>query len=154
MPTQIRERICVSWHLNFVVDIVDGTAVSSYFSEKYEEPVILSDFSEGLMKRLEDYFRGKPVDFKDVPAVYPTAFSKKVLEFVRHIPYGSVKTYSEIAKTIKSSPRAVGNALRMNRVPVIIPCHRVVSGDGIGGYSEGVELKRMLLELEGQKFRF
>jgi len=83
-----------------------------------------------------------------------TPFQGKVLKQLQKIPYGETRTYGEIAKILKTSPRAVGNACRNNPVPIIIPCHRVVSASGIGGYGgakSGVLLtiKRKLLKREG-----
>ena len=151
MPTQIRERICVDWHLTFIVEINNGIAERSYFSEKKVESIIFSDYSERVMRDLEKYFRGKSVDFDYVLVRYPTHFSEKILKIVRRVPYGKTVTYSDVALKSKTSPRAVGVALRMNLVPVIVPCHRVIAKNGMGGYSGGIEIKRMLLELEGVK---
>jgi methylated-DNA-[protein]-cysteine S-methyltransferase len=64
-----------------------------------------------------------------------TAFQQRVYKALIEIPSGEVRTYSELAKQLNSSPRAVGNACRSNPIPVIIPCHRVVSITGIGGYA-------------------
>jgi methylated-DNA-[protein]-cysteine S-methyltransferase len=67
------------------------------------------------------------------------------------IPYGQVISYNELAKRIgnPNSARAVGNAVGANPIPIIVPCHRVVSSRGLGGYSSGIEIKKMLLRLEG-----
>ena len=76
-------------------------------------------------------------------------FEQEVLTQTRNIKYGKTITYSELAENIGSRAyRAVGNALGKNPVPIIIPCHRVVAKKGIGGYSEGLEIKTRLLELE------
>lgn len=64
-----------------------------------------------------------------------TEFQKKVWQALTKIPPGEVKTYGRLAVELNSSPRAVGNACRNNHYPVIIPCHRVVSVAGIGGYA-------------------
>jgi len=151
LPTQIPERVCVEWHLNFVAEIRNGVVERSYFTERDVEETIFSEFSEELVKRLRRYFKGREVDFRDVPVTYPTDFSGRVLEIVRGISFGKVRSYFDIANEVKTSPRAVGVAMKMNRVPVIVPCHRVVARNGIGGYSCGVGVKRMLLELEGVK---
>ncbi|MGH2669650.1 MAG: methylated-DNA--[protein]-cysteine S-methyltransferase, partial [bacterium] len=81
-------------------------------------------------------------------------FERAVLEQLRRIPRGQVRTYREIAAAFghPSASRAVGNACAKNPVPLIVPCHRVVRSDGgLGGYSlrGGPRLKRRLLELEG-----
>ena len=85
-------------------------------------------------------------------------FERRVLEQLRRIPRGQVRTYRDIARAIghPGATRAVGNACAKNPVPLIIPCHRVVRSDGgLGGYSlrGGVAVKRKLLEQEGVDFR-
>jgi len=83
-----------------------------------------------------------------------SGFNSSVLKEVSKIPEGSVCSYSEIAERIgrAGSARAVGNALRKNEKPVLIPCHRVIRKDGgIGGYSRGVKEKIKLLKSEGVK---
>lgn len=108
------------------------------------------DFKENeLSERLKRYFRGEEVDFECEFDLDLPSFTTKVLERVLEIPYGKVSTYGELAKDLKTSPRAIGRALGRNPIAVLIPCHRVVSKNCIGGYSWGVEIKRALLRLEG-----
>ena len=83
-----------------------------------------------------------------------TLFQQKVWRALRSIPVGQVMTYGELAKQLKTSARAVGNACRANPVPLIIPCHRVISKSGLGGFAgsrNGVSLniKSWLLDHEG-----
>jgi len=83
-----------------------------------------------------------------------TEFQRKVWSVLQRIPAGQVRTYGEIAAELNSSPRAVGNACRRNPIPLIIPCHRVVSAQGIGGFSgqtagEKISIKQQLLAHEG-----
>ena len=80
-----------------------------------------------------------------------TAFQKNVLEVTKKIPAGKVATYGLIAQILGdiNLSRAVGNALNKNPFPIIIPCHRVVKGDGhIGGFAKGTEAKVKLLKKE------
>lgn len=74
----------------------------------------------------------------------------KVLYALTHIPYGKVASYGGIAQSIGNphAARAVGNVCKRNPLPVIIPCHRVVAKNGIGGYSSGIHRKEILLNLE------
>ena len=84
-----------------------------------------------------------------------TEFEKQVLEAVKRIPSGKVATYKEVAKAIGKplAYRAVGNALAKNPYPIKIPCHRVIKSDlSLGGYSQGKEKKKKLLEEEGIEF--
>ncbi len=81
-------------------------------------------------------------------------FYQKVLNLTKKIPRGKVTTYGEIARALKTSPRAVGQALKRNKKLIVIPCHRVVCADGsLGGYSQGLQKKIFLLEHEGIKIR-
>jgi methylated-DNA-[protein]-cysteine S-methyltransferase len=70
---------------------------------------------------------------------------------MRQIPYGETRSYSDLAFAVGSGPRAVGNACGRNPIPIVIPCHRVLAKNGLGGYSggEGLPTKRLLLGLEG-----
>ena len=83
-----------------------------------------------------------------------TKFQLKVWNFLKKIPKGTVKTYSEVAKAIRKplAIRAVANAIAKNPYPIQIPCHRVIRSDGsLGGYSGegGVKKKKNLLKKEG-----
>jgi methylated-DNA-[protein]-cysteine S-methyltransferase len=81
-----------------------------------------------------------------------SSFSRRVLEAAAEIPRGETRTYQWMARFIgmPQAARAVGNALGSNPIPLVIPCHRVVRGDGtIGGYAFGTQMKRSLLAAEG-----
>jgi AraC family transcriptional regulator of adaptative response/methylated-DNA-[protein]-cysteine methyltransferase len=85
-----------------------------------------------------------------------TSFEYKVWRELRTIPYGSTRSYSDVARRISrpNSTRAVANACAKNPVPLVIPCHRVVRSDGsLGGYGFGVERKASLLQREEENFR-
>jgi methylated-DNA-[protein]-cysteine S-methyltransferase len=107
-----------------------------------------------LTKRLKDYFSGKRVEFPDeLDLSSATDFQRQVWRLTRLIPYGETRSYGWLAQRLgKKGARAVGQALARNRLPVIIPCHRVVASDGASGdYSGGVGLKRALLRLEAHR---
>jgi O-6-methylguanine DNA methyltransferase len=106
-----------------------------------------------VIDQLSEYFGHQrttfdmPVDLSGV-----TDFTRSVLNATAHIPYGNVQTYGDIAAAIgkPKASRAVGNALGRNRIPVIIPCHRVILASGaMGWYTGGPEIKRTLLGIEG-----
>ena len=67
---------------------------------------------------------------------------------VREIPRGKTATYGEIARRVGTSPRVVGQAMARNPTPLVIPCHRVVAADGIGGFSPSVEIKEAPAAME------
>jgi methylated-DNA-[protein]-cysteine S-methyltransferase len=107
-------------------------------------------------ERVQAYFDGVADDFLDVPIASHgnTRFQRKILQHCRRIPYGATRSYAELARAAGSPKacRAVGNIMARNRIPLIVPCHRVVGSHGsLGGYSapSGLALKRQLLELEG-----
>ncbi|MCA9409689.1 MAG: MGMT family protein [Candidatus Omnitrophica bacterium] len=105
---------------------------------------------------LDDYLSGKKVRFK-VPFDLSghTPFREQVLRACAEIPYGRTVSYGDLAFEIgkPQAARAVGQAMAHNTIPIVIPCHRVLSSNGIGGFmqhcSEGLEWKRYLLGLEG-----
>ncbi len=81
-----------------------------------------------------------------------TAFRVKVWQQALRIPPGTTITYGELARAVGcSSPRAIGQALGANPLPLAVPCHRVVAaGGGLGGFSAGLEIKALLIEFERQ----
>ncbi len=115
----------------------------------------LSAAQRKVVERLQRYAEGEPVDFSDLkvdPGVV-TDFQARVLKACREIPYGKTVTYGELAESAHgpAAGRAVGSVMSGNRVPLIIPCHRVVrSGGNIGHYSApgGSDTKRRLLKME------
>ena len=114
-----------------------------------------TDWSPELRHRLEDFTEGARDDFSDVPLLLPTLtpFQTRVLEHVRRIGYGLTESYGEVARRVGSprAARAVGSVMAGNPVPLLIPCHRVVSSSGrLGGFSapQGPRLKQRLLALE------
>ena len=109
-----------------------------------------------LGKDIYSYFRGDKVTWDlelDMEGV--TDFTQRVYERAARIPYGRTLTYGQIAADVgcDGGARAVGQAMARNRFALIVPCHRVISGNmTIGGFSSGIELKRYLLRLEGVDF--
>jgi methylated-DNA-[protein]-cysteine S-methyltransferase len=83
-----------------------------------------------------------------------TSFQQLVWREMLRIPYGRTRSYADIARDLDSAPRAIGGACGKNRIPIIIPCHRVLaSGHRLGGYSSpgGADTKKFLLQLEGAR---
>ncbi|MEX2245813.1 MAG: methylated-DNA--[protein]-cysteine S-methyltransferase [Dehalococcoidia bacterium] len=105
-----------------------------------------------VLKQVRGYLEGRRhrMDVKvDLSSLTP--FQRDVLLEVARVPRGKVSTYAEIARRIgrPNAYRAVGNALGNNPVPVVVPCHRVLGSNGIGGFGLGLDVKRRLLALEG-----
>lgn len=102
-------------------------------------------------RQLEAYFAGRLTCF-DLPLMIAgSPFDRRVWEAMRRIPYGQTRSYGELAMEVGSGPRAIGGACGRNRIPLVIPCHRVLASNGLGGFSGGAGLptKRWLLQLEG-----
>jgi methylated-DNA-[protein]-cysteine S-methyltransferase len=99
---------------------------------------------------LRQYLAGQPVDpaSLEVGSLPPGEHYAAIYREVRKIPYGATATYGEVADRAGTSPRAVGQAMRRNPVPLVIPCHRVVSRSGIGGFTPDPEIKALLLDME------
>jgi AraC family transcriptional regulator of adaptative response/methylated-DNA-[protein]-cysteine methyltransferase len=106
---------------------------------------------ERLQDELARYF-ARSLRVFSVPLVYPgTAFQRRVWDRVLAIPYGETRSYEEIAVAVGEARavRAVGRANGLNRIAILIPCHRVLTKDGkLGGYGGGLRRKQYLLELE------
>lgn len=105
-------------------------------------------------KQLADYFRD-PTTVFDLPLEPDgTPYRQRVWQAVRGIGCGETRTYGELAATLDSAPRAVGQAVGDNPLPIIVPCHRVVGRHGLGGFAHAhngysIEIKRWLLRHEG-----
>ncbi len=127
----------------------DGAIVSidwGWGRDQTETPVL-----RRAENQLHAYFDGELTEF-DLPlAPAGTPYRRAVWKALRDIPYGQTRTYSDIARAAGGSARSVGQANGCNPIPIVIPCHRVVAANHIGGYSggEGLPTKRFLLALEG-----
>lgn len=110
--------------------------------------------TEAALDALKAYF-----NTPETPCAIPlrpagTAFQQRVWAALRRIPWGETRTYGGVAAELGTSARALGNACRANPLPILIPCHRVVSAHGAGGYAgatggKKLETKRWLLAHEG-----
>jgi methylated-DNA-[protein]-cysteine S-methyltransferase len=114
-----------------------------------------ADWYPELRQMLQQFAAGSRVDFRKVELALPpmTAFQQAVIEATRRIPYGRTVSYAELALKAgyPRAARAVGNVMRSNCVPILVPCHRVVASAGkLGGFSapQGVDLKRRMLDME------
>jgi methylated-DNA-[protein]-cysteine S-methyltransferase len=104
-------------------------------------------------RELDQYFAGRRQRF-EIPIDWSLThgFGRRVLQATAMIPFGSVSSYKQVAAQAGSprGSRAAGNALGSNPIPIVVPCHRVLhAGGGLGGYTGGLERKRLLLGVEG-----
>ena len=110
---------------------------------------------DGARRELEEYFDGRRRTFDvalDLRALPP--FTVSVLDELARVPYGETTTYGELAQRVghPRAARAVGTVMNRNRIPIVLPCHRVVGATGdLTGYAGGLDVKRSLLELEGAR---
>ncbi|HET6780889.1 MAG TPA: type II toxin-antitoxin system prevent-host-death family antitoxin [bacterium] len=138
------------------LDLADSEAsFERTFRRRFSKPVHRDVRPPGNLRRALIGFFTQQEPFRgDVDLTLVGPFERSVLEQLRRIPRGQVRTYREVATALghPSASRAVGNACAKNPVPLIIPCHRVIRSDGgLGGYSlrGGPGLKRQLLNEEG-----
>jgi len=117
------------------------------------EPVRSAKRTADIVRQLRAYFAGQRRAFDvqlDLSGITP--FHRRVLMAAAAVPAGQVVSYGEIARRIGQprGSRAVGQALKRNPIPIVVPCHRVIAAGGrIGGYGGGLRIKRKLLRLEG-----
>jgi methylated-DNA-[protein]-cysteine S-methyltransferase len=112
-------------------------------------------FFRDLPRRLISYFEGYRVEFPDkLDFAIASDFQKSIWETTRTIPYGETRSYGWVADAAghNRAARAAGTVLGKNPFPIIVPCHRVIAGDGtIGGFSSGTGIKKYLLQLEDSR---
>jgi methylated-DNA-[protein]-cysteine S-methyltransferase len=99
---------------------------------------------------IQKYCAGHMVDLSEMDTIVceGETVSARIYRAVREVPYGSTATYGQIAALVGTSPRAVGRAMAHNLTPLVVPCHRIVAADGIGGFSPALEIKELLLVRE------
>jgi methylated-DNA-[protein]-cysteine S-methyltransferase len=145
-------------HLSRLELFTGGTQeATAMVTQELPEPINTPEILENVVHLLARYVEGEEVEFDvpvDLTALKP--FTARVLTEIRRIPYGKTASYGTIARRLgqPNAARAVGQALKRNPIPVVIPCHRVVSYDGsLGGFSMGLDMKRRLLSIEGVHVR-
>ena len=137
-----------------VLPLADENQVKKELSSHYLELERDEKAFKILKEKMRFYFEGRSVDFAEkMDLKGATPFELKVWDVTMGIPRGEARSYEWVAKRIGNpkEAQAVGQALGRNRLPIIIPCHRVIRKVGdLGGFSGGVELKRKLLKIEGR----
>ncbi len=101
---------------------------------------------------LTAYFRGEQ---RPLPPCAPahTPFQRRLREALLDIPFGETRSYGQLATLLQTAPRALGQALAANRLPLLFPCHRVVAADTLGGFAGGALWKAALLTFETSRTR-
>ena len=110
----------------------------------------LSLLARQIKQQLKNYFSGTLQSFNISLFMRGTDFQKKVWKSLQKIPLGQTKTYGQLARQLKTpkSSRAVGNCCARNPFLIVVPCHRVLSQTGLGGFALGLKTKKYLLSLE------
>lgn len=132
---------------NIAIESEDGFITAVYFDD--EEHGGTGKAIDKAKAWLEEYFLGRNPKMDIGLMLKGTEFQLRVWEELMSIPYGTTITYGELAKRIGSHPHPVGQAMKRNRIMLLLPCHRVVASNGLGGYAGREYNKLRLLQLEG-----
>ena len=144
--------------LGILTELVEGSLMLSKIDYLPAEEVLIAPknaLAKEVERQCKAYFKDPTWQFDLPTKPVGTEHQKKVWTSIQDIPVGKTKTYGQLAKKIKSGPRAVGTACGANPYPLIAPCHRVVSAQGIGGFMKedapGLyrQIKLWLLKHEG-----
>jgi methylated-DNA-[protein]-cysteine S-methyltransferase len=132
-----------------------GPDCLEYFMNIFPEHKLMKEeaINRPLMEAVKKALKGEFIRPESIRMdIDLTSFQRMVLEKVALIPYGDTRTYGEVARAAgkPGAARAVGQALKRNPLPLIFPCHRVIAASGPGGFSQGIGLKRYLIEREKQ----
>lgn len=148
---------CVKYNdllIPVIINVENEKVVDLFFDTTMNVTGNETAIHQQCYQELKQYFNKERTTF-DVPfQIEGTDFQQIVYRELLNIEYGTVISYKELAKRVNRPKafRAVGNANGKNRIPIIIPCHRVISNSGtLGGYSGGSEIKKILLGIEGVK---
>lgn len=130
-------------------DAVDGAVTTLHWER--DGTLTEGPLYQQMADELAAYFAGTLQQFQTPLAPRGSAFQQRFYAALCAIPYGETRTYGELANDLGVSAQAIGQACGANPIAIIIPCHRVLAADGLGGYSGagGIEAKVALLRLEG-----
>jgi len=130
----------------------NGHALSNieFISPDHNDHMLRNGVIPEVVGQITAYFDNPQFDFSLPLATQGTSFQQSVWQALRNIPYGEAWPYGKVAKYLGSSPRAIGGACRANPIPIVIPCHRVVGSDSLGGFSgqiqgDKINIKQWLL---------
>ena len=146
-PTGTKLGIRVHGHALSAIDFLPPSVADKMPETKLADQVVAE---------LLNYFANPALPFSFPLNPQGTVFQQHVWQALRQIPVGEVLSYGQLAKQLNTGARAIGNACRNNPIPIIIPCHRVIAANGMGGYSgqtSGAQLtiKSWLLAHESQR---
>lgn len=138
----VRVNIGFAIEKRFMTELISSAPKAELFEDRKQ--------NEGLIEIIEAYLRGDNPAINVPWDITVTPFMYNVYRSACEIPYGETKTYKDIAFMIGTpkGARAVGQALKKNPLCILIPCHRVVAVNGLGGFNSGIDTKQYLLNLE------
>lgn len=138
--------IAISTHANQLA--IEFLTESPSKENKHSTNALIAKVYEQIIQYLQN-----PASFNLSISLHGTEYQQRVWQAISSIPMGQTRTYGQLAQQIGSGPRAVANACGANQLPLIIPCHRVVAQNGIGGFMQsklnGLHVKKWLLKHEG-----
>lgn len=149
--------IRIHWHEETLTGIdLDPAAAITDSGDSDPEWNATSAMPTLIISQLHAYFSDGSTRFELPLALSGTVFQQRVWAVLRTIPSGETRTYGEVARALGSAARAVGQACRANPCPIVVPCHRVVAAQGLGGFSgdtsgSRLAIKRWLLHHERVK---
>jgi methylated-DNA-[protein]-cysteine S-methyltransferase len=156
MKKNVSYQAVIATPLGRIGILMAGEAASAldYLPADAPEQPPVDEATRRVVEQLEAYFRDPRSRFTAPLAPAKTAFQQRVRAALQDIPPGTVLTYAALARQLDSAARAVGGACRNNPLPILIPCHRVVGQQGLGGYAgamtgDPLAIKRWLLRHEG-----
>jgi len=150
------EKFKVETKLGVFECAVEGEAISEikFLKSKQSSPAPKGAFQKEVARQLKAYASGKLKDFCLPVVVRGTDFTLKVLHELWALDYGEQISYRDLANRAgrPKAVRAVASVMARNRLPIILPCHRIVASNGsLGGYTGGLGMKRSLIQLEQRK---
>ena len=156
MATANDYRAVITTPLGRIGIRMTGEAVSAldYLSADAPERGPADTATRAVIEQLEAYFRDPHHRFTVPLTLAGSGFQQRVWAALQTIPTGTVLTYGQLARQLDTAARAIGGACRSNPVPILVPCHRVVARQGLGGYAgevggDPLEIKHWLLRHEG-----
>ncbi len=153
--TRARAAAVVAAPFGAVAIDIDGSFITGLHFMQAVKPVIpICDLGVEAADQLRSYFNDPGFRFNLPLQIRGTPFQVRVWEAIAAIPCSKTRTYGELARALDVPARAIGQACGDNRLPIVIPCHRVVGADGLGGFAHAsggfpTTVKRWLLEHEG-----